>query len=342
MKKIRTYINVRSGFDVEVEFQMRRPNLLLACISYLLLLHATGFRMFCKKSLKFRKDRLFESPSAIKLQETVDIISEAIPLSLDPIINNQNTSINEADEKRYNLVKDNIFPRQNYANDDIMDIVVLFLSTLQSVLNKESEVYALEELLENNGSWLNPFISSIAEAREGLQKFANFFSETSIVLFEHRILSPDTVEIIYQLSFWYPLPWRPRIIIPATAVLKLSPRTTLTPSPILSSSSTNSHSIPTTPTLARKITSVTERWEVSPFDIFVKQMPPRLWDLWHALASPIPEYPPIKEVAKAGNVRMLELPHSICVEVHWSGAAKVRMSPFPLENKSCCISYSRL
>ena len=176
-----------------------------------------------------------------------------------------------------------------------------FVSSLRLVLNKKLTFASLTEYLTPSCTWINPFISTLSEASEEIEKFSNFFNDTNIIVFSQRMIREDTIEINYQLSCWYPLPWRPRIIIPAVAELKIS---FLDGKPAIS--------------------SITEKWEVSPLDILFKQIPPRWWDLWHIFSSPSPEYPPIQTIKKVrNNVQVRVLPQTVFMEVQWSGAAKV-------------------
>jgi hypothetical protein len=112
-------------------------------------------------------------------------------------------------------------PASIFSSDDpLLRLSLSFINELEKLLNRKADPSTLNEFVTETCSWINPFISNIKEAREELSKFSNFFTDTSIVVFNQRVVSPNTVEINYQLSFWYPLPWRPRIIIPSTAIVR--------------------------------------------------------------------------------------------------------------------------
>eukprot|EP00597_Dinobryon_sp_UTEXLB2267_P005256 CAMPEP_0170079326 /NCGR_PEP_ID=MMETSP0019_2-20121128/15736_1 /TAXON_ID=98059 /ORGANISM="Dinobryon sp., Strain UTEXLB2267" /LENGTH=527 /DNA_ID=CAMNT_0010292729 /DNA_START=160 /DNA_END=1743 /DNA_ORIENTATION=- len=256
---------------------------------------------------------------------TTDTVDNPITLTSIPQIEN---SKNQADLSSVDLKYDN---NSDYHFDTVLskDDILLrqslsFISSLQDVLNKKRSAQILENYITSSCTWINPFIASGSDAREGLEKFSNFFNSnaSNIIVFNQRVVTTDTVEVTYQLSFWYPLPWRPRIIIPAKALLKFSPTTssdvTYVPSPTL-----EDHNIAIQSQPILKITSILEQWEVSPSDIFFRQMPPRWWDFWHGFCSPTPEYPPIRQLGqKMGAVRVLELPQSLNVEIQWTGSSK--------------------
>ena len=157
----------------------------------------------------------------------------------------------------------------------------------------------LRSLLSAKASWENPFVSSVTDLMDGMVQFSNFFSEPALTVFNVKPigLSSNQVEIQYHISFWYPMAWRPRIIIPATAIITMSDD-------------------------LKSIISVKEKWETSMLSIFMDQLLPRFWDMWHVFCSPSPEYPPIKEIKKVGKVTFAELPQTVCMEVRWSGSSK--------------------
>ena len=156
----------------------------------------------------------------------------------------------------------------------------------------------LKSILSERATWENPFVSTTSDLMDGLAQFSSFFAEPSITIFN---VSPtgkeNQVEIQYQLSFWYPMAWKPRIIIPARAIVTMSSD--------LSS-----------------VIAVKENWEVSMLTVFMKQLLPRFWDVWHVFCSPTPEYPPINDLQKVGKVSFVELPQTVCMEVRWTGSAK--------------------
>ena len=156
----------------------------------------------------------------------------------------------------------------------------------------------LNTLVKPSTRWENPFVATGKELSEGLAQFSSFFGEPSLTVF-HVISknSPRQIEISYHLSFWYPVGWRPRIIIPGKALVTISED-------------------------LRSIQSVSESWDVSIADIALKQFLPRWWDVLHVFSSPSPEYPPIKTIGNVGKVNFIELPETVVVEVRWSGSPK--------------------
>ena len=157
---------------------------------------------------------------------------------------------------------------------------------------------SLKNILSEKATWENPFVSTTSDLMDGLAQFSSFFAEPSITIFAVSPTSEkNQVEIQYQLSFWYPMAWKPRIIIPARAIVTMNND--------LSS-----------------VIAVKENWEISMLTVFMKQLLPRFWDVWHVFCSPTPEYPPINELKKVGKVSFVELPQTVCMEVRWTGSAK--------------------
>ena len=155
----------------------------------------------------------------------------------------------------------------------------------------------LNTMVKPSTRWENPFVATGKELIEGLIQFSGFFGEPSLTVFNVISKSSRQIEISYHLSFWYPVGWRPRIIIPGKALVTISDD-------------------------LRSIQSVQESWDVSVTDIALKQFLPRWWDVLHVFSSPSPEYPPIKTIASVGKVNFVELPKTVVVEVRWSGSAK--------------------
>ena len=155
----------------------------------------------------------------------------------------------------------------------------------------------LNSIVKPSTRWENPFVATGKELSEGLAQFSGFFGEPSLTVFNVMSKSSRQIEISYHLSFWYPVGWRPRIIIPGKALVTISED-------------------------LRSIQSVQEQWEVSVTDIALKQFLPRWWDVLHVFSSPSPEYPPIKTIASVGKVNFIELPETVVVEVRWSGSTK--------------------
>jgi hypothetical protein len=157
----------------------------------------------------------------------------------------------------------------------------------------------LKNMLSTSATWENPFVSTSSDLMDGMAQFSNFFDEPSLTVFKTTSagMPENQVEIEYHLSFWYPMAWRPRIIIPSKAIVTFSSD-------------------------LKSVISVEEKWETSILDIFVKQLLPRFWDVWHVFCSPSPEYPPIKEIQKVGKVSFVELPQTVSIVVRWSGSSK--------------------
>eukprot|EP01035_Chromulina_nebulosa_P025045 gene25045-32651_t len=157
---------------------------------------------------------------------------------LDPVLSNESATIitQQSIDKLTHLSKENLSD-----NNPLSELSLSFIKELEKVLNRKVDFATLNEFTTDICSWINPFISNIKEAAEEINKFSNFFSDTRIVVFNQRVVSPDTVEIDYQLSFWYPLPWRPRIIIPSVATIKFDRSVTDN---------------------KLRISSITEKWEV--------------------------------------------------------------------------------
>lgn len=155
---------------------------------------------------------------------------------------------------------------------------------------------SLENMLSDSTIWDNPFVSSTSELKEGFKKFSIFFEDIKFIVLNTTESSSEEVVIDYQLSFNYPAPWRPRVIIPGKACVITKDFET--------------------------IESLREKWSVSVMDIFFKQVRPRWWDIWHVFCSPCPENPPPKTLGKVGAVSFVELPTTVAIEVSWAGAAK--------------------
>ena len=157
----------------------------------------------------------------------------------------------------------------------------------------------LQSIVGKDATWDNPFVSSATQLFEGLTQFSQFFSEPALTIYNVTMLNSAAteLEIEYQLSFWYPMLWRPRIIIPGRAYIR-----------------TNDN--------FDSVSSVKENWDVSVLDIFTKQLPPRFWDFYHVFCSPTPEYPPVKVLGQAGQVSFVELPRTVAIEYKWTGLGK--------------------
>lgn len=155
----------------------------------------------------------------------------------------------------------------------LLDTTNKFISAWRNGL--QGNQIDLKEIIDKKIKWENPFVTNSNELMEGLSQFSSFFSEPSLTVFNIKLSETNInqVEISYYLSFWYPMAWKPRIIIPSTAIITLNNE-------------------------QNKVISVHEKWEISMGEVFTKQLLPRFWDIWHCFCSPSPEYPPIKTISK--------------------------------------------
>ena len=150
--------------------------------------------------------------------------------------------------------------------------------------------------------WQSPVVGNAeSDIKEAVKQFSDFFSEPNVVFFHTKQLDSTTSTTRFQLSFWYPTPWRPRIIIPGELIVKRDGDS--------------------------RVLSVEEKWDLSLLDIFIKQMLPRFWDVWHSFSSPTPEYPPIKCIGSAGKVSFVEMPETLVIDVVWKGLASLPGPP---------------
>lgn len=194
---------------------------------------------------------------------------------------------------------------------DVVNSPELFISAWRDAIKgDQSKLLSLIPATSTATSikWDNPFASNAAELSEGLKQYSSYFGEPSLTVFGTKTLPVSdasaltTFEVDYHISFWYPMPWRPRVIIPGKAIVKMSLD-------------------------GRSIVSVEEKWELSVKDILSKGILPRWWDLWHVFSTPIPEYPPIKLIANVGEVAFREMPPTVALEARWSGLAKYNGPP---------------
>ena len=157
----------------------------------------------------------------------------------------------------------------------------------------------LKTLMPEGVKWKNPVISdSDEEMMEVFNQFSEFFLEPGLFFFRTELVDEVTAIIRFQLSFWYPTPWRPRIIIPGQVTLRASSADLST------------------------LLSVEEKWDVSLVNIIRQQLFPRFWDAWHAFSSPSPEYPPIRKVGSVDKVSFVEMPETVMLEIKWKGLAQ--------------------
>ena len=181
----------------------------------------------------------------------------------------------------------------------------VFVGAVRSAL--QGDFKQLDAITGAGAQWDSPVAGNLADLKSGLTQFASFFQDPVLTVYGARSISSppaqqssSLIEIEYQLSFWWPLPWRPRINIPAKAVITLD-------------TSTAANNI---------VSSVVEKWQPSLLDIFFKQVVPRAWDVWHLFSSPVPEFPPLKELGRVGKVTMVEVPPTLVYEARWTGLAK--------------------
>ena len=196
--------------------------------------------------------------------------------------------------------------KNNNRNEALMDIVDRFNTHWRGAIKGQAaDISAFRDLIvggdgsKGGTKWENPVVSTTQEYIEGLAQFTNFFTEPTLTIFNSAYDSNTNIASIgYQLSFWYPTFWRPRIIIPGKLLLKFSEDVNM------------------------NIVGVNDTWEISLLDIFSKQFLPRLWDVWHILQTPCPEYVPVREVKRLGDVTISAISETICAEARWCGATK--------------------
>lgn len=174
------------------------------------------------------------------------------------------------------------------------DFVSAWLKAFQGKLGPLKEVFP-----DNKAAWSSPVSKTLEEMKEQFINFSDFFKDPALTVYDRQInTEKNEIVLDYQLSFWYPLPWRPRIIVPGKATITVNAE-------------------------GNRVLSVKDDWEVSVLNIMTKQAAPRLWDVWHIFSTPTPEYPPIKTFGRVDRkVTLVELPPTIAVETSWTGLAK--------------------
>lgn len=192
-----------------------------------------------------------------------------------------------------------------------------FVESWRSALRGNS--VSIEEVLSSSATWSgNPISSDLQSLKGGWSDFSSFFQDPAVVIFDQELSRDDSgqyvIKLRFQLSFWYPMPWRPRIIIPGHLSL------TCTAGDVTDDG-------PSSPPSLTSVVAVKEKWDVSVADVLLKQLPPRAWDVWHIFSSPTPEYPPLTRAGKSGNVEFLELPETMAIEFAWSNLAKYPAPP---------------
>ena len=147
-------------------------------------------------------------------------------------------------------------------------------------------------------TWNNPLISNFHELKEGWDNFAQFFQDPVLTIYNKSKNDKGKIILDFQLSFWYPIFWRPRIIIPGIVIIECNSDYT-------------------------SIIDVKEEWKVSISDIILKQLPPRFWDVWHLYSSPPSEYvPEEKIIGRENGVTFIQLPQQIVCDISWSNKAE--------------------
>ena len=158
----------------------------------------------------------------------------------------------------------------------------------------------MNDLMKNSQKlqWENPLISDFNELKEGWDNFAQFFQDPTLIIYSKSKNDQGKIELDFQLSFWYPIFWRPRIIIPGKAIIECNSDYT-------------------------SIIGVKEEWELTLSDIVLKQLLPRFWDIWHLYSSPPSEYVPEEKVIRKNNgVAFVQLPQQIVCDISWANKAE--------------------
>jgi hypothetical protein len=165
------------------------------------------------------------------------------------------------------------------------------------------DLSSLRGMLSSKCRISTPVVSDRTGLLTGLTEFSKFFLAPEFLV-EDSCADPGrhSLSITAQLSFNYPLPWRPRVIIPTTMCITFSEDST-------------------------QVLEIDEKWEVSLSAIFYQQVLPRGWDVWHVFSSPSPEYPPVRTLARLNRVSIVELPATIMAETTWTGLAKYEGPP---------------
>jgi hypothetical protein len=158
----------------------------------------------------------------------------------------------------------------------------------------------LESLLSTKCRIKSPIFDDKAALLTGMKDFSNFFIDPEFMV-ENQIEDNRGLTVIGKVSFTYPLPWRPRVIVPINIKAVLDEE--------------------------GLVTTMHEKWDVSFAAIFFKQILPRFWDAWHLFSSVSPEYPPIKTLCKRGRVSIVRLPSTMMVETSWYGLAQYEGPP---------------
>lgn len=180
----------------------------------------------------------------------------------------------------------------------VSHLSALFVDACNTALSSGDSA-ALDDLMVDTKEvrWDNQIASTFTDMKDVFKGFSDFFMDPYLMSYESRKVGNSVVEIDYQVSFWYPLPWRPRIIIPGTVSLQTNADFT-------------------------KIVDIKEQWDISLSSIFFKQVLPRFWDVWHVFSSPTPEHPPMTKIGKVGKVDFVELSPTLAYEAEWLAPSK--------------------
>jgi hypothetical protein len=192
------------------------------------------------------------------------------------------------------VIETNLAPPSSTAVDELSSVVSQLEQAWRASLI--GNFTQMKSIVSSDCQWQNPFMQDMADFYENMASFAELFLEPRLTIFNRREEASNKHILDYQLSFTYPMPWRPRIIIPGRAEILIDAN--------------------------KRVSEVKEIWRVSLLEIFTKQFFPRWWDIWHVFSSPSPEYPPMKLVGKQATVSFMEVESTVVCDVMWTGLAK--------------------
>ena len=135
------------------------------------------------------------------------------------------------------------------SDDNVNQLGLTFVNAVNDAFSTGS-TSNLDVLLENSGSmkWDNNVCDTYKEMKDLFDGFSDFFLDPYVMSYDINMNEKtNAMEIDYQMSFTYPLPWRPRVIIPGKASLSMN-------------------------TELSKITSISEKWDITPTKIFLNQV----------------------------------------------------------------------
>ena len=113
------------------------------------------------------------------------------------------------------------------------------LAWYKALQGKLDELSAL--MPDVDAEWDSPVGGTLKDIKEGFVSFSEFMEQPALTVFKTSTSTEDNQNRIifeYQISFTYPLPWKPRVIIPGRATVCTNAEHT-------------------------QITSVKEEWEVT-------------------------------------------------------------------------------